>query len=61
MDQAKQALKVYEEGQRQTNEWHKRMRERDERLPPRPAPKDDPKRGAVSPLGGAGWWKGPNA
>ena len=57
-DQAKLALANAAAGQEQTNAWHGRMRAIDERLPPRPKPKDDPKRGAVSPLGGAGWFKG---
>jgi hypothetical protein len=58
IDQAKQALANAAAGQAQTDAWHGRMRTIDERLPPRPVPKDDPRRGCVSPLGGQGWFKG---
>jgi hypothetical protein len=59
IDQAAQAIRVAAAGQEQTNAWHKRMNEIDSRNPPRPKVNDDPRRGVVSPLGGAGWWKGP--
>jgi len=58
IDQAAQALRVAAAGQAQTDAWHARMREIDLRAPPRPKVQDDPTRGCVSPLGGAGWFTG---
>jgi hypothetical protein len=49
------AKKNAEEGQKLTNDWHKRMAELDLRAPKAPKPKDDAKRGCVSPLGGKVW------
>jgi hypothetical protein len=58
-DQAALALANAAAGQALTNAWHDRMREKDRLAPPRPKAKDDHTRGCASPLGGAGWWKGP--
>ena len=51
----KQAIKNAAQGQELTNAWHRRMAEIDSRAPRVPKPNDDPKRGAVSPLGGKVW------
>jgi hypothetical protein len=51
-----QAKKNAEEGQPLVNAWHDRMREHDQKVPKFVrVPDNDPKRGAMSPLGGKIW------
>lgn len=53
---AKNAKRLYEEGVMNTAAWHKRMREDQRKTLLKKGEADDHKRGAVSPLGGDGWW-----
>lgn len=50
------AKRLYEEGVETTKAWHGRLNE-DTKVKLKGKPKDDHTRGAVSPLGGDGWWQ----
>lgn len=52
------ALRNYRDGQKLTDSVQRRIRELDTATPKVLVPSDDPKRGCVSPAGGAGWFQG---